>query len=121
MGFIVNIDRALKERSHYNVLKEPLHKIMRDEQEAWEKSNPIDLLFVRGTLNSFQETYTSSIGFDHAFAETSDFNVGPIFNQEEGFAATYRTRTFQGGRKALYLACQMQHPLATSHTQLVSR
>jgi hypothetical protein len=71
--------------------------MMRDEQEAWEKSNPIDLLFVRGTLNSFQETYTSSIGFDHAFAETSDFNVGPIFNQEEGFAATYRTRTFQGG------------------------
>lgn len=97
MGFIVNIDRALKERSHYNVLKEPLHKMMRDEQEAWEKSNPLDLLFVRGTLNSFQETYTSSIGFDHAFAETSDFNVGPIFNQEEGFAATYRTRTFQGG------------------------
>ena len=97
MGFIVNIDRALKERSHYNILKEPLHKMMKDEQEAWEKSNPIDLLFVRGTLSSFQETYTSSIGFDHAFSETSDFNVGPIFNQEEGFAATYRTRTFQGG------------------------
>lgn len=97
MGMIINIDQALKERSHYNVLKEPLHEMMKAEQEAWEKSNPIDLLFVRGTISSFQETYTSSIGFAHAFSETSDFNVGPIFNQAEGFTATYRTKTFQGG------------------------
>lgn len=96
MGMIINIDQALKEKSHYNVLKEPLHKMMKDEQEAWEKENPIDLLFVRGTISSFQETYTSSIGFAHAFTETSDFNVGPIFNQAEGFTATYRTKTFQG-------------------------
>lgn len=97
MGMIINIDQALKEKSHYNVLREPLHKMMQDEQEAWEKQNPIDLLFVRGTITSFQETYTSSIGFAHAFSETSDFNVGPIFNQAEGFTATYRTKTFQGG------------------------
>lgn len=97
MGMIINIDQALKERSHYNVLKEPLHKMMQDEQEAWEKENPIDLLFVRGSISSFQETYTSSIGFAHAFAETSDYNIGPIFNQAEGFTATYRTKTFQGG------------------------
>ena len=94
---IINIDEALKEKSNYNVLREPLHKMMQDEQEAWEKQNPIDLLFVRGTITSFQETYTSSIGFAHAFAETSDYNVGPIFNQAEGFTATYRTKTFQGG------------------------
>jgi hypothetical protein len=96
MGMIINIDQALKERSHYNVLKEPLHEMMKAEQEAWEKENPIDLLFVRGTISSFQETYTSSIGFAHAFTETSDFNIGPIFNQAEGFTATYRTKTFQG-------------------------
>ena len=97
MGMIINIDQALKERSHYNVLKEPLHKMLKDEQEAWEKENPIDLIFVRNTITSFQETYTSSIGFAHAFTETSDFAVGPIFNQAEGFTATYRTKTFQGG------------------------
>lgn len=97
MGMIINIDQALKEKSHYNVLREPLHKMMQDEQEAWERQNPIDLLFVRGTISSFQETYSSSIGFAHAFAETSDYNVGPIFNQAEGFTATYRTKTFQGG------------------------
>lgn len=97
MGMIINIDQALKERSHYNVLREPLHKMLQTEQEAWEKENPLDLIFVRGTLSGFQETYSGSIGFAHAFAETSDFNIGPIFNQAEGFSATYRTRTFQGG------------------------
>ena len=97
MGMIINIDEALKLRSDYNILKEPLHAMMRNQQEAWEKENPIDFIFSRGSLASFQETYTSSIGFDHAFAETADYSVGPIFNTAEGFSATYRTRTFQGG------------------------
>lgn len=97
MGMIINIDQALKERSNYNVLQEPLHAMMQAEQEAWEKENPIDLIFVRNTISGFQETYTSSIGFAHAFAETADYSVGPIFNQAEGFSATYRTKTFQGG------------------------
>jgi hypothetical protein len=97
MGMIINIDEALKLRTDYNILQEPLHKMMQDQQEAWEKENPIDFIFARGTLGGFQETYTSSIGFEHAFAETSDYAVGPIFNTAEGFAATYRTRTFQGG------------------------
>lgn len=97
MGMIINIDEALKLRTDYNILQEPLHKMMQDQQEAWEKENPIDLIFCRGTLSGFQETYTSSIGFDHAFTETSDYAVGPIFNTAEGFSATYRSRTFQGG------------------------
>lgn len=97
MGMIINIDEALKLRTDYNVLREPLNDMMKNQQEAWEKSNPIDLLFHRGSIDTFQETYTSSIGFDHAFSETSDYAVGPIFNTAEGFAATYRTRTFQGG------------------------
>ena len=97
MGMIINIDQALKQRTHYNVLREPLNQMLQDRQEAWEQSNPIDLLFNRGTMSTFQETYTSSIGFAHAFAETADFTVGPIFNTAEGFSATYRTRTFQGG------------------------
>lgn len=97
MGMIINIDEALKLRSDYNILQEPLHKMMRDQQEAFEKENPIDFIFARGTLGGFQETYSGSIGFDHAFAETSDYAVGPIFNTAEGFSATYRTRTFQGG------------------------
>jgi len=97
MGMIINIDEALKLRTDYNILQEPLHKMMRDMQEAWERENPIDLIFSRGSIGGFQETYTSSIGFNHAFTETSDYAVGPIFNTAEGFAATYRTRTFQGG------------------------
>lgn len=97
MGMIINIDEALKLRTDYNILKEPLHKMMNDMQEAWEKENPIDFIFARGSLSGFQETYTSSIGFEHAFTETSDYAVGPIFNTAEGFSATYRSRTFQGG------------------------
>ena len=97
MGLIINIDEALKQHSRYNVLREPLNQMMQDMQEAWERQNPIDLLFKRGTLDSFQASYTSNIGFDRAFTETSDYAVGPIFNTAEGFSATYRTRTFQGG------------------------
>lgn len=97
MGMIINIDEALKNHSEYNILREPLNAMLKDQQEAWEKDNPIDLLFTRGSLDGFQETYNSSIGFDHAFAETSDYAVGPIFNTHDGFTATYRSRTFQGG------------------------
>lgn len=96
MGMIINIDQALELRSEYNILKEPLHEMMRNRQEAWEKENPLDFFFNRSSISSFQETYTSSIGFQHAFAETGDYAVGPIFNTAEGFSATYRTRTFQG-------------------------
>lgn len=97
MGMIINIDEALKNRSQYNILAEPLHEMMRTEQEAWEASNPIDHLYVRKSIDKFQERYSSSIGFENAFAETSDYAVGPIFNQAEGFSAVFRTRTFQGG------------------------
>lgn len=96
MGVIINIDEALKLRSEYNILREPLNEMIIRQQEAWEKSNPLDMIYNRGTLDQFQRTYVSSIGFDHAFAETSDYAIGPIFNTAEGFAATYRTRTFQG-------------------------
>lgn len=96
MGVIINIDEALKLRTDYNVLREPLNEMIRNQQEAWERQNPIDLLFSRNSIGTFQETYTSSIGFDHAFAETGDYSIGPIFNTAEGFSATYRTRTFQG-------------------------
>ena len=88
MGIIINIDEALKQRSRYNVLREPLNDLLKDRQEEWEKKNPIDLLFQRGTIDTFQETYTSNIGFDHAFAETGDYAVSPIFNTAEGFSAT---------------------------------
>lgn len=97
MGMIINIDEALSQNNTYNLLKEPLNKMLMDMQEAWERENPIDLLFTRGTLDSFQETYASTIGFDHAFKETSDYAVAPIFNTADGFAATYTSRTFQGG------------------------
>ena len=97
MGMIINIDKALELRSDYNILREPLNEMLKNKQEAWEQNNPIDLLFVRNSISTFQETYTSSIGFDHAFTETSDMGIGPIFNTAEGFSATYRTRTFQGG------------------------
>lgn len=97
MGLIINIAEALKNRTDYNLLKEPLNDMLKARQEAWEQKNPIDLLFKRGTLEGFQKTYTDSIGFAHAFKETSDYAVAPIFNTHEGFSKVYTSRTFQGG------------------------
>lgn len=97
MGMIINIAEALKNRHDYNMLREGMNDMLVAQQEAFEKSNPIDLLFTRGTLSSFQTTYTSSIGFVNAFAETGDYGVAPIFNTHEGFSQVYTSRTFQGG------------------------
>ena len=97
MGMIINIAEALKNRTDYNILREPINDMLKARQEAFEQKNPIDLLFKRGTMDKFQETYTSSIGFTHAFAETSDYAVAPIFNNHEGFSKVYTSRTFQGG------------------------
>ena len=97
MGMIINIAEALQNRTDYNILREPINDMLTKKQEAWEKKNTIDLLFKRGTISKFQETYTSSLGFQHAFAETSDYAVAPIFNTHEGFSKTYTSRTFQGG------------------------
>lgn len=96
MGVIINIDEALKLRTDYNILSEPLNEMIKNQQEAWERSNPLDMIYTRSSIDRFQMTYTSSIGFSKAFVETNDYAVGPIFNTAEGFAATYRTRTFQG-------------------------
>lgn len=97
MGLHINIAEALQNRADYNILREPINDMLKRKQEAWEQKNPIDLLFNRGTLSTFQETYTSSIGFQHAFAETSDYATAPIFNTHEGFSKVYTSRTFQGG------------------------
>lgn len=97
MGMIINIAEALENRADYNVLREPINDMLKRKQEAWERQNPIDFLFKRGTIDKFQETYTSSIGFQHAFVETGDYAVAPIFNTHEGFSKVYTTRTFQGG------------------------
>ena len=97
MGMIINIDKALENRSEYNILREPINDMLKNMQEAWEQKNPIDLLYHRGTLNTFQETYTSSLGFAHALVETNDYSVAPIFNTHEGFSKVYTSRTFQGG------------------------
>ena len=63
MGMIINIAEALSNRADYNILREPINDMLKNKQEAWEKKNPIDLIFHRGTINKFQETYTSSICF----------------------------------------------------------
>lgn len=97
MGLIINIDEALKNRSSYNILREPLNEMIKESQEAWERQNPIDMMFKRTTMDKFQDTYTSDIGFENAFKETSDYSVGDIYNTAEGFSTTFRTRTFQGG------------------------
>lgn len=97
MGMIINIAEALRNRADYNLLREPINDMLKNKQEEFEKKNPIDLLFKRGTISQFQETYTSSIGFTHAFAETGDYSVAPIFNSHEGFSKVYTSRTFQGG------------------------
>ena len=62
MGMIINIDKALELRTDYNVLREPLNDMLKAQQEAWEKKNPIDLLFVRNSIDRFQQTS------DHIFS-----------------------------------------------------
>lgn len=123
MGMIINIAEALSNRADYNILREPINDMLKNKQEAWEKKNPIDLIFHRGTINKFQETYTSSIGFAHAFAETGDYAVAPIFNTHEGFSQVYTTRTFQGGFiiTQQVLEDQAYNTVKSTATQFITR
>lgn len=95
-GLIMNIDVGLKDATWFNILNDPIEKLMQDTVEQFEKDNPIGHIFAYRTIDVFQKTYRSNIGFSKAFEETNDFAVGPLFNVAEGFSATYRTRTFQG-------------------------
>jgi hypothetical protein len=96
-GIAFNIDTGLDNRHDFNVLNEPIKDLMNKLVETWQRENPLAMFYTFATMKGFQDTYTSSIGFANAFAETGDYAVAPIFNNHEGFSKVFSNRTFQGG------------------------
>lgn len=93
---IFNIDEAIKLPQTFNVLMDALDELYVRRQEEFQKSNPLKEIYQTVSLNQFQKSFGSSIGFKQAFEQTVDYAAYPGFSSAEGFRATISYRPFNG-------------------------
>jgi hypothetical protein len=99
MGRIVEMSLALEQSQTYNVLNETLNELIPSTIENFQKDNPLPKLYVEGTLDKYQESFTDSLGFNRVTYESTDLDEAPISNTKDGFTATKSYRLFNGGFK----------------------
>jgi len=95
---IFNIDEALRSPK-YKVLSdinEAMDMLYANRQELFEKDNPLRQIYTKTSLDRFQRTYNSGVGFKQAFEQTTDYSVYPGFSDGEGFKGTISYRIFGG-------------------------
>lgn len=93
---IFNIDEALKLPQTFNVLMNAMDELYAKRQEEFQKSNPLTQIYQTVTLNQFQKSFGSSIGFKQAFEQTVDYAAYPGFSSADGFRATISYKPFNG-------------------------
>lgn len=93
---IINIDESLKLPQTFNVLNNALDELFAKRQEEFQKSNPLNEIYKRYSLNQFQKSFGSSIGFKQAFEETVDYAAYPGFTSADGFTASVSYRPING-------------------------
>lgn len=93
---IFNIDEAIKLPQKFNVLMDALDELYVKRQEEFQKSNPLKEIYQTVSLNQFQKSFGSSIGFKQAFEQTVDYAAYPGFSSADGFRATISYRPFNG-------------------------
>ena len=96
---IFNIDEALRKPTKYKVLNEineAMDMLYASRQELFEKDNPLRQIYNKVSLDRFQRSYNSGIGFKQAFEQTTDFSIYPGFTDAEGFKGTISYRIFGG-------------------------
>ena len=93
---IINIDEALKLPQTFNVLMNALDELYAKRQEEFQKSNPLKEIYQMVSLNQFQKSFGSSLGFKKAFERTVDYAAYPGFSSAEGFKATISYKPFNG-------------------------
>lgn len=91
-----NIDEALKLPQTFNVLHNALDELYAKRQEEFQKSNPLKEIYKTVTLDRFQKSFGSSIGFKQAFEQTVDYATYPGFTSGDGFRATISYKPFNG-------------------------
>lgn len=91
-----NIDEALKLPQTFNVLMNALDELYAKRQEEFQKSNPLKEIYQTVTLNQFQKSFGSSIGFKQAFEHTVDYAAYPGFSSGDGFKTTISYKPFNG-------------------------
>lgn len=93
---IINIDEALKLPQTFKVLMGALDELYAKRQEEFQKSNPLKEIYQTVSLNQFQKSFGSSLGFKKAFERTVDYAAYPGFSSAEGFKATISYKPFNG-------------------------
>lgn len=91
-----NIDEALKLPQTFNVLHNALDELYAKRQEEFQKNNPLKEIYKTVSLNQFQKSFGSSIGFKKAFERTVDYAAYPSFSTADGFRATISYKPFNG-------------------------
>ena len=91
-----NIDEALKLPQTFNVLMNAMDELYAKRQEEFQKSNPLKEIYQTVSLNQFQKSFGSSIGFKQAFERTVDYAAYPGFSSADGFKATVSYKPFNG-------------------------
>lgn len=91
-----NIDEALKLPQTFNVLHNALDELYAKRQEEFQKSNPLKEIYQTVSLDRFQKSFGSSIGFKQAFEQTVDYAAYPGFTSGDGFRATISYKPFNG-------------------------
>lgn len=91
-----NIDEALKLPQTFNVLMNALDELYAKRDEEFQKSNPLKEIYQTVSLNQFQKSFGSSIGFKQAFERTVDYAAYPGFSTADGFKATISYKPFNG-------------------------
>lgn len=91
-----NIDEALKLPQQFNIMHDALDELYSRRQEEFQKDNPLKHIYKMVTLNQFQKTFGSSVGFKQAFEQTVDYASYPGFTNGNGFRTTITYKPFNG-------------------------
>lgn len=91
-----NIDETLRLPQIFNVMHNALDELYAKRDEEFQKSNPLKEIYKVVTLNQFQKSFGSSIGFKQAFKQTVDYASYPGFTNDDGFKTTVSYKPFNG-------------------------
>ena len=93
MAIIFNIDRAIADSS-FNVLGLSIPMLLTNQVEEFEKSSKISSLFVNKSLNSYSESYHTSVSHG-GFRPSEDMEIAKLHDWEDSYGKTFTAQTWK--------------------------
>lgn len=93
MAIIFNIDRAIADSS-FNVLGLSIPMLLTNQIEEFEKGSKINSLFVNKPLNSYSESYHTSVSHG-GFRPSEDMEIAKLHDWEDSYGKTFTAQTWK--------------------------